>query len=670
MQPTPAIELALEAARGGASVAELVAALEAAGTAGGGARDVVQRLIASDLLVAAAQVCTTGPEPSTQAVQALASLPRSEKYAKAVDRAIDAVSSATRIGAEVIDAVAGAFASCGVEVNRRRCLHVDARRPGQVHLPQRVLTEMRRSIDLLARITPPQPNALDSFKDAFERRFATRSVPLLEALDPDFGIRLASDGLASARTSVGTEADAVKRRRVLLDLIDRGRATSQAVQLSDRDVMALSRERPAVLPEAFGMLTWLIGRDETAVQAGEFRLVEPTVSGPSGVRLLGRLCGADPGLEGHVREHVRREAELWGDAVLAELSVAPETEAGLNITQRPVLGDWEIEYGGGSGAASERRLAASDLLVWVEEGEVVLRSMRLGRRVIPSCTTAMNSLWVSLPAARFLLSIAHQRITGELGWSWDELADAPALPRVTHGRTILSLRRWNVAAAELGDVGAGTDAAGFRRLQDWRRRRGIPRLVSFDHPKNRLLVDFGNVLSVDAFLAGTRDVDPVRFVEASASEPSPVHGPDGHYAHELIVPFTLDRASAPRARRRRTTRPPSESRRRFAPGTEWLYANLYGPVAAADRVLVDCIGPLARRLREASVVDRWFFVRYADPGRHLRVRFHGRPGCFATACRRSTRQRRRRWLRDCCTGSHWIPMSARWSGTAEARASS
>ena len=166
----------------------------------------------------------------------------------------------------------------------------------------------------------------------------------------------------------------------------------------------------------------------------------------------------------------------------------------------------------------------------------------------------------------------------------------------------------------------------FRRLQDWRLRRGIPRSVSFDHPKNRLSVDFGNVLSVDAFLAGTRDVDPVRFVEAPASEGSPVHGPDGRYAHELIVPFTLDRPSAPRTRRRRTTRSVSESRRRFAPGTEWLYANLYGPVAAADRVLVDYIGPLARRLREAGVVDRWFFIRYADPGRHLRVRFHGHPG--------------------------------------------
>ena len=27
--------------------------------------------------------------------------------------------------------------------------------------------------------------------------------------------------------------------------------------------------------------------------------------------------------------------------------------------------------------------------------------------------------------------------------------------------------------------------------------------------------------------------------------------------------------------------------------------------------------------RQAGSIDRWFFIRYTDPGRHLRVRFHG-----------------------------------------------
>lgn len=624
VRPTPAIELALQTASEHVSVGALVSAIEAAGLAADHAPETVRRLIASDLLVPVAEISVTGLEPSAQAVAALRSLPNGEVYAEATERAISVLSSATRMGRATVEAVARELDSAGINVKRRRCIRVDASRPGEARLPPRTLTEMRRTIDLLARITPPESPVLESFKQRFERRFATRSIPLLEALDPDFGIRLAP---GHAPGDEGKDAHRTRRRRALLGLIERGRsAPSAAVELTDGDVAALSGEHPAVLSGAFAMITSLVARSASAVRAGEFQLVEPLINGPSGARLLGRLCHADPELGAHVREHLRREAARSPDVVFAELSLAPETEAGLNITHRPLLREWEIEYGGASGGQPDRRLEPSDLMVSVEDDEVVLRSVKLGRRVVPSSTTALNPAWVSLPAGRFLLSLAHQRVTSDLGWSWDELRDTPALPRVTRGRTILSLRRWTVPAAELADLRPGTDAAGYRRLQEWRRNRGLPRLVGFEHPKSRLLVDFENVLSLDAFLAGTNHVDPVRLVEALDSEPSPVQGPDGHYAHQLVVPFTLAPVAVSARRRQGTPTVLSESRRRFPPGTEWLYVNLYGPVATADRVLVEHVGPLARRLRQSGLVDRWFFIRYADPESHLRVRFHGRPG--------------------------------------------
>jgi thiopeptide-type bacteriocin biosynthesis protein len=618
MRSTPSIELALEAAGDGVSIASLAEALVAAGSPADHAPELVRRLIRSDLLVPVAQVAVTGPEPTDQALQALGSLPGGDRMAEPTRRAVALVASAPRVSRELIDAAAGVLGETGVEFSRRHCLQVDSRRPGQAQLPERVLAEMRRNLDLLASITPPEGAALRSFKEAFERRFASRRVPLLEALDPDLGIRLGGpveDGSAS-EPSMGGSSD--PRRRTLLALMERGRSDG-TVELTDADIASLAGPRPATLPGAFAMLTSLAGRD------GDFQLVEPAVTGPSGARLLGRLCRGDGELEGQVREHLRCEAALEPEAIFAELAIAPETEVGFNITQRPVLREWEIDYGGGSGAPPERRIDPSDLVVSMENDQVVLRSRSLGRRVVPCCTTAMNPMWVSLPAARFLMSVEGQRSPGYFSWSWDLLDDAPALPRITHGRTILALRRWNVSARELADARPGTDAGGFRRLQEWREARGVPRVVAFDHPKNRVLVDFGNVLSVDAFLAAAKEVDIVRFVEAPPAEESPVTGPDGHYAHELVVPFVLDSVSAPVPHKpaRETV---SESKRRFPPGSEWLYANLYGPVGGADRVLVEHVGPLVRQLREDGVIDRWFFIRYGDPAKHLRVRFHGGPG--------------------------------------------
>jgi thiopeptide-type bacteriocin biosynthesis protein len=146
-----------------------------------------------------------------------------------------------------------------------------------------------------------------------------------------------------------------------------------------------------------------------------------------------------------------------------------------------------------------------------------------------------------------------------------------------------------------------------------------------EHPKSPLLVDFENALSVDSLLAAMRGLPALCFIEVPTLEASPVQSADGRYAHQLVVPFTTDREPAPTRRRKSATRPVSEPRRRFAPGSEWLYVNLYGPKMAADRVLVEHVGPVARELAERRIADRWFFVRYADPAPHLRVRFRGRP---------------------------------------------
>ena len=60
----------------------------------------------------------------------------------------------------------------------------------------------------------------------------------------------------------------------------------------------------------------------------------------------------------------------------------------------------------------------------------------------------------------------------------------------------------------------------------------------------------------------------------------------------------------------------------FTVGSEWAYFKIYAGAYMADGLLVREIMPLAARLMRESTADCWFFIRYADPERHLRVRFH------------------------------------------------
>jgi thiopeptide-type bacteriocin biosynthesis protein len=62
-------------------------------------------------------------------------------------------------------------------------------------------------------------------------------------------------------------------------------------------------------------------------------------------------------------------------------------------------------------------------------------------------------------------------------------------------------------------------------------------------------------------------------------------------------------------------------KRSFVIGSEWVYYKIYTGPKTADLILTDFIKPIADKLLKHGVIKKWFFIRYADPEFHLRVRF-------------------------------------------------
>lgn len=62
--------------------------------------------------------------------------------------------------------------------------------------------------------------------------------------------------------------------------------------------------------------------------------------------------------------------------------------------------------------------------------------------------------------------------------------------------------------------------------------------------------------------------------------------------------------------------------RSYPIGSEWLYFKLYCGTKTADDILISAIKPLKNEFLKNGLIDKWFFIRYADPDSHLRVRFH------------------------------------------------
>lgn len=62
--------------------------------------------------------------------------------------------------------------------------------------------------------------------------------------------------------------------------------------------------------------------------------------------------------------------------------------------------------------------------------------------------------------------------------------------------------------------------------------------------------------------------------------------------------------------------------RNFPPGSEWLFYKIYCGYGTADELLAELIGKLSKYFIDNGIVDSWFFIRYADPNPHIRLRYH------------------------------------------------
>lgn len=60
----------------------------------------------------------------------------------------------------------------------------------------------------------------------------------------------------------------------------------------------------------------------------------------------------------------------------------------------------------------------------------------------------------------------------------------------------------------------------------------------------------------------------------------------------------------------------------FLIGEEWLYYKIYTGFATTDSVLYNHFYTVVTGLLRDGLIDKWFFIRYADPEHHLRLRLH------------------------------------------------
>jgi len=484
---------------------------------------------------------------------------------------------------------------------------------------------------------------LTSFRKKFVSRYGDANVPLLEALDEESGIGYGSSGATAIlpllagvpRTHPGRLSQTIaysKRARLLQRLLYDLRATGgDEIELTDEHLDECRDRNAPPLPDAFHIGGSIVSLDDISPICARI----DHVSGPSGAIMLGRFCHIDKELRQQVEKHLATEATLY-DAELCEIVHVPSPRLG-NVVARPKLRKYEIPILARSGATTDTQVHLSDLMIAVQGEEVILRSRRLGRRILPRLTSALNTTLPGLGLYRFLAALQWQGVCTPLTWDWEHLAELPYLPRVRYKRVLLTTQRWRLDSKELNTLHADSAPTRFARFQSTRQRLGLPRYVSLIEGDNILPIDCDNIASVENCISTIRKRRSVTLRDLNTGTNGlVVTSPDGEFVNECIIPYVRkasmnattsvtgpigDPASGPWQHSHRMTSQQMRNSRQRPPGSQWCYAKIYCGEATTDRILLSNIEPLAMQLATAGLVNGWFFVRYYDEDPHLRVRF-------------------------------------------------
>ena len=632
IERNPHLDAVLASANDGAPRVALIGVMCGRGIDADRAARFIDQLIERQLLVADLEAPLTGPDALQAVIRQLRVLsiePAATVLEVAADllRSIDAIG--VGVGIDHYHTIARTLGALPTTIRLPRLVQVDLMRSAsEVTVSDAVVTTVLQGIRTLHRLTSSNDDdALARFRLAFVERFGDRAVPLVEALDSEVGVPFKATAdpapllrgipfpASIDRTTVWRPRDDV----LLAKLLDATVRRLPEIVLTQADIEAMEDTRPAPpLPLALAAVVTLVADGPEALTRGRYSVLLHSASGPSGARLLGRFSQADETLRANVALHLAAE-EALSPAAFAEVVHVPEGRVG-NVVQRPVLRRYEIVYLGASGAPSERQLPVTDLLIAVRHGRVVLTSKRLDVQIEPRVTTAFNPQASSLPIYQLLHALQSQGVCASLRWNWGPVAAAPFLPRVRHGAVVLALATWRINEVELRQFGSWSGPETFSAVQRWRRERDLPRLIELVDDDNTLLVDLDNVVLVESFvhLVRARDHAVVREVWPGPDQLC-VQGPDGLYAHELVVPFVATAPSGliPAARLQQH----APKHQVHHPGSRWLYLKLYCGEVTADDVIRRIASDAGARLVDTNLAERWFFIRYRDPDPHVRLRF-------------------------------------------------
>ena len=490
------------------------------------------------------------------------------------------------------------------------------RKLAEGYLNEKSLQILLETVHFLSKHLPAKNNrSLTDFRDQFRSKFENKEIPLLTALDPEVGINYISleqdkdedsliQGLKKFRDSTHTGADHIRSalQRYIIDQMMSGKT----VQLA-----GFKGEEPApqnIVANTFSVL----------MQHADDLIVAKQIGGVTANALLGRFSMVSHDIEKLGNSFAEVEEKANPDVLFFDIAYQAEKHVD-NVNRRKSLYGYELPLL--TWTESRNIIDPDDIMVSVMNGELVLRSLKYGKRIIPKLASAYNYTRSDLTIFRFLSDLQHQHIHSALTVSIDHIL--PGLshyPRIQYKKVVLSPAKWLVPEV----LCLPQKDLPLSAVTDWLQTIGMKQPFKCGSADQTLC--FNPLINDDmtSFLAYCRNKTSLYIEEAFIPEQPLITDEEGSpYLSEFIVSITHEEEVYTSYFSEINPEEPLSSAGKpvadvFLPGSEWLYYEIYCHPSRSNAILQNnlknCINAVKKDIKG------WFFIRYTIPSHHIRFR--------------------------------------------------
>lgn len=490
------------------------------------------------------------------------------------------------------------------------------RKLAEGHLNEKSLQILLETIHFLSKHQPARNNqSLTNFRDQFRSKFEHKEVPLLTAIDPEIGINYISleqdkdedsliQGLKKYRNIANPGAE--NPRSDLQKYIINQMMCGETIQLAEFKGQVPSA--PASVANTFSVL----------MQHADDLIVAKQIGGVTANALLGRFSLVSQEIEKLGNSFAEIEEKANPGVLFFDIAYQAEKHVD-NVNRRKSLYAYELPLL--TWTESKNIIDPDDIMVSVVNGELILRSVKYGKRIIPKLASAYNYTRSDLTIFRFLSDLQHQDLHSALTVSIDHIL--PGLshyPRIQYKQVVLSPAKWLVPES----FGQPQKDLPPNVVADWLQTIGIKQPFKCGASDQTLCFNPRNNEDMTSFLAYCRNKTSLYIEEAFIPDQTVITDEEGApYLSEFIVSITHEEELYQSYFSDSKAEEPLSSAGKlvadvFLPGSEWLYYEIYCHPSRSNEILLDNIRNCLLAVKKD--IRSWFFIRYNVPANHIRLR--------------------------------------------------